>query len=168
MIDIRNPDYYKEDKMNYKCIWRSYDPDVVILVLSGCIHHCKACSHPERSNADGNLFTLDTMEEIIDKLGALPIPELLINGGDPFNDTNVNTVKELVLMARRAFDNITITAFTDYTVGEISKSPEKLYLLKQFDYISIYTRDSVDGECDRQDYMDGYISIDVKQFLKHK
>lgn len=154
--------------MNYKCIWKSYDPDVVILVLSGCTHHCNRCSHPERSNNDGKLFTLDTMAEIIDKLGALPIPELLINGGDLFDDTNVNTVKELVLMARRAFNNITITAVTDYTVGEIKRSPEKLYLLKQLDYLQIYVRDSIDDECMREDYRESFMTLHVQQLLNHK
>ena len=154
--------------MNYKCIQKSYDPDIVILTLSGCIHHCNICSHPERSNTNGELFTLDTMSEIIDKLGELPIPALLINGGDPFNDANMNTVKELVLMARRAFDNITIIAVTYYTMEEIKRSPEKFYLLKQLDYLQIYVRHSTDNEYMLEYYSDYFMTLDVQKLLNFK
>ena len=95
----------------------------VSLFVSGCTHHCKGCFQPETWNFDyGNLFTIDTENEIIDALSPDYIDGLTLLGGEPFEPENQKVLLPFLKKVKEVLPHKTIWAYSGYTFEELSQN----------------------------------------------
>ena len=63
------------------------------LFVSGCENHCKGCFNPETWNkTNGQEFTKETLEYLLDSIDKDYCAGLSLLGGDPFAPYNIDTV----------------------------------------------------------------------------
>jgi len=87
----------------------------VVLWLSGCSHHCKACQNPITWNPnDGLEFDRCAKEEIFKDLKEDWCSGITLSGGDPLYVGNREDVSKLVSEIRKKFPNKTIWCYTGY------------------------------------------------------
>lgn len=92
----------------------------VSIFVSGCTHHCKGCFNPETWDFDaGNLFTEETIKEILDACEPSYISGLTLLGGDPFEPQNQEGLLPLLKAFKEKFPDKTIWAFTGYLFEDI-------------------------------------------------
>lgn len=95
----------------------------VSLFVSGCTHHCEGCFQPETWNFDyGNLFTIDTQNEIIDALSPDYIDGLTLLGGEPFEPENQKVLLPFLKKIKELLPHKTIWAYSGYTFEELSQN----------------------------------------------
>lgn len=92
----------------------------VVLWVSGCNCHCHGCHNPQTWNFNvGQLFTEDTMQELLDVLNKPYISRLTLSGGHPLESQNLETVYKIVKVVKEKFPNKKIWLYTGYTWEEI-------------------------------------------------
>lgn len=90
------------------------------LWVSGCNHQCKGCQNPETWDKDsGNLFTNDTMDQILDSLRYPYIRGLTISGGDPLYPSNRGTVTDIAKKVKEIYPDKDIWVWTGYLYKEV-------------------------------------------------
>lgn len=90
------------------------------LWVSGCNHQCKGCQNPETWDKNsGNLFTNDTMDQILDSLRYPYIRGLTISGGDPLYPSNRGTVTDIVKKVKEIYPDKDIWVWTGYLYKEV-------------------------------------------------
>ncbi len=95
----------------------------VSLFVSGCTHHCEGCFQPETWNFNyGNLFTIDTENEIIDALSPDYIDGLTLLGGEPFEPENQKVLLPFLKKIKEVLPHKTIWAYSGYTFEELSQN----------------------------------------------
>ena len=105
--------------MNYANI-KDFDiangPGVRIsLFVSGCTHHCKGCFNREAWDFDyGQLFTQETVDEIIQMMKPAYIKGLTLLGGEPFEPQNQGPIVELLRRVKKEYPQKSIWAFSGY------------------------------------------------------
>lgn len=87
--------------MNYigfsKCDSANGEGMRVSIFVSGCTLHCKGCFNKESWDFNaGKKFTEETMNELLTALEDPFISGLSILGGDPLEESNIDTVYEIV------------------------------------------------------------------------
>lgn len=88
----------------------------VTLFVSGCRHHCKGCFQPQTWAFDyGQLFTADTLQEILDGLKPDYIQGLTLLGGEPFEPENQAVLVRVLKKVREVYPNKDIWCYTGYT-----------------------------------------------------
>ena len=93
----------------------------VVLFVSGCTHHCKACFQPETWDFGyGQPFTQATTEEILRLLAPAYIAGLTLLGGEPFEPQNQPAVLSLVQQVRQTYPRKSIWAFSGYTYEQLT------------------------------------------------
>lgn len=91
----------------------------VSLFVSGCTHHCKNCFNSEAWDFKyGNVFTEETIEEIIEALDKSYIEGLSLLGGEPFELSNQEGILPLIKEVKKKFPNKTIWAYSGYLYDE--------------------------------------------------
>lgn len=101
----------------------------VSLFVSGCRNRCKGCFNPETWSFDyGELFTMRTIEEILEALSPDYIAGLSILGGDPFESENILGVLELCYEAKRLYPDKTIWIYTGYLYEDFKDLPIMEYI----------------------------------------
>ena len=127
-----------------------------VLWVSGCEHHCVGCQNPESWDfCNGQIFTEETFETLINLLEPDYIRGITLSGGDPLNpknvivDSNTNkfTIYNLILELRKRFrNNKDIWVYTGYTWAELLDFGEQYheyrYILQNIDVL-------VDGKFDK-------------------
>lgn len=92
----------------------------VSVFVSGCPHHCKGCFNGELWEYDaGELFTSETVWEIMDWCSPNYISGLSVLGGEPLAPENFLTVASLCHAFKQKFPNKTIWCYTGYTFENI-------------------------------------------------
>ncbi len=92
----------------------------VVLWVSGCNCHCHGCHNPQTWDFNvGQLFTEDTMQELLDVLNKPYISRLTLSGGHPLESQNLETVYQIVKTVKEKFPNKKIWLYTGYTWEEI-------------------------------------------------
>lgn len=96
----------------------------VTLFCAGCNHHCPGCQNPTTWDPnDGQPFTDETLDKIVDLLRPDYIQGLTLTGGDPLYPKNRKEVKRI---CRRIWDEFGLTKniwmWTGYTWEEIVQS----------------------------------------------
>ena len=111
----------------------------VSLFTSGCTHHCKGCFQPETWNfQNGEYFTLEMQNNIIEKSHSRYIAGLSLLGGDPLD--NVDGILPLLKQYRKVFGKTkTIWLWTGYLFEEIINDELMSKVLSFIDVI-------IDGE----------------------
>lgn len=84
------------------------------LFVSGCRHRCKGCFNPETwSFTNGELFTVEVAEKIIESMRPYWIEGLTLLGGEPFEPENQRELVKLLHKFRQEFgDTKNVWAFT--------------------------------------------------------
>ncbi len=92
----------------------------VTLFVSGCTHHCKGCFQPETWDFNyGELFTVDTENELIEALKPDYIDGLTLLGGEPFEPENQKSLLPFLKKIKKIYPNKTIWAYSGYTIDEL-------------------------------------------------
>ena len=105
--------------MNYAVI-KKFDiangPGVrVSLFVSGCRHKCKNCFNSEAWDFDyGNLFTEDTVNEILEALSKDYIEGFSLLGGEPFEPENQSGIYTLLKAIKEKLPNKTVWCYTGF------------------------------------------------------
>jgi anaerobic ribonucleoside-triphosphate reductase activating protein len=136
--------------MNYATI-KTHDvangPGVrVSLFVSGCTHHCKNCFNSETWDFHyGQLFTEETVNQILEALKPNYIKGLSLLGGEPFEYVNQLGLLPLVRKVRFLYPEKNIWCYTGYDYEKdikcdmMNKWPATKELLSMIDVL-------VDGE----------------------
>ncbi len=105
------------------------------LFTSGCTHHCRGCFQPETWDfKNGEPFTLETQNYIIEKSKNKYIAGLSLLGGDPLD--NIDGILPLLEEYRQVFGMTkTIWLWTGYTFDEILKDEFKSRVLPYIDVL---------------------------------
>lgn len=98
----------------------------VVLWVSGCNCHCHGCHNPQTWDFNaGQLFTDDTMQEILKALDKPYISRLTFSGGHPLEPQNRETVYKIIKAVKENFSNKSIWLYTGYAWEEILDKEEK-------------------------------------------
>ena len=102
-----------------------------VLWTSGCLHHCINCHNPETWNPNhGNLFSVDTLQEILDSIAPDYVDGLTLSGGDPLYFANLPTVKWIISKVREEYPSKNIWLYTGYRYEELIEESRKDRVLK--------------------------------------
>ncbi|MGL6100066.1 MAG: anaerobic ribonucleoside-triphosphate reductase activating protein [Fusobacteriaceae bacterium] len=91
------------------------------LFVNGCIHACKGCYNQSTWNPDnGNHFTREHSDSIIESLRPKYVSGLSLTGGDPLHPNNLRDILRLIAKVRMVFgDTKDIWLWTGFTLEEI-------------------------------------------------
>lgn len=104
----------------------------VSLWVSGCNHHCLECHNPGTWDPNsGELFTDETIDEILKYLKPNYISGLTLSGGDPLFPSNRTAIEKIVEIVKLNYPEKTIWLWTGYLWEEINS----LNLLKYIDVL---------------------------------
>lgn len=88
----------------------------VSLFVSGCRNHCPNCFQPETWNFEyGEMFTSNTVDEILKKLSPDYISGLTILGGEPMEPENQLFIYAFIQAIKPHIQNKTIWLYTGFT-----------------------------------------------------
>lgn len=115
----------------------------VSLWVSGCIHKCKGCHNPQSWNRNnGELFTNETYEYLVDALTTGVKRGLTIIGGEPLTDYNYEEVLQLCKYLKKEIPDLNIWLYTGYYYDELVDQGK----MEIFDYIDVM----VDGRYEEE------------------
>lgn len=105
------------------------------IFFSGCSLRCLGCWNPRSWNPrNGQPFTQETINEVLEGLEHQAIDGLSLLGGEPFE--NLDSTVPLAEQLRRKFGNTkTIWSWSGYTFEQILEDEEKVKLLKNLDVL---------------------------------
>lgn len=113
-----------------------------VLFVSGCRNHCKDCFQPETwSFENGEPFTGEIEDAIIDSLKPDYIKGLTLLGGDPFEPENQEALLPFMKRVREVCPNKDVWAYTGYVLDKDLVPGGKCYtkdtkeLLEQIDIL---------------------------------
>jgi anaerobic ribonucleoside-triphosphate reductase activating protein len=85
------------------------------LFVSGCRNHCELCFNPETWDFKyGEVFTEDTVKQIMTSLKPNHIAGLSLLGGEPMEQENQKVLSELVTLVKATYPKKTVWAYTGY------------------------------------------------------
>lgn len=105
------------------------------IFFSGCSLRCLGCWNPRSWNPrNGQPFTQETINEVLEGLEHQAIDGLSLLGGEPFE--NLDSTIPLTEQFREKFGNTkTIWSWSGYTFEQILEDEEKVKLLKNLDVL---------------------------------
>ena len=107
-----------------------------VLWVSGCDIHCKNCHNQSTWDFHaGQLFTEDTMQEILLTLTKSYISRFTISGGHPLDPHNAPKVLEIVKRVKMVFPNKDIWIYSGYVWEDIIKDNTLKEILKCTDVL---------------------------------
>ncbi|MCD8028114.1 MAG: anaerobic ribonucleoside-triphosphate reductase activating protein [Erysipelotrichaceae bacterium] len=135
--------------MNYATIKKvdiANGPGVrVSLFVSGCHFHCKECFNAVAWDFHyGELFTNDTINEIVEALSPDHIQGLTLLGGEPLEKTNQEGILPLLQTMKEKLPNKDIWAFTGYVYDDLLPGGQAHYNVT--DELLSYIDVLVDGQ----------------------
>ena len=107
-----------------------------VLWVSGCDIHCKNCHNQSTWDFNsGQLFTEDTMQEILLTLTKPYISRLTLSGGHPLDPHNAPKVLEIVKRVKMVFPNKDIWIYSGYVWEDIIKNETLREIMKYTDVL---------------------------------
>lgn len=101
----------------------------ISLFVSGCTHRCKGCHNPDGWSFDnGTKFNQFTAAEILDALAKPYIKGLSLLGGEPFDQSDLYWLVNLVRLAKEYYPEKDIWVWTGYEFDQIRSSPLTKYI----------------------------------------
>ena len=92
----------------------------VTLFVSGCRRHCPGCFNPETwSFTNGQPFTPETEQTLLQALAPSYIRGLTLLGGEPFEPENQRSLLPFLRKLRRELPEKNVWAFTGFTWEEL-------------------------------------------------
>ena len=96
----------------------------VSLFVSGCRNHCPGCFQPETWDFSyGEVFTDQTVEEVMKALCPLWIQGLSILGGDPMEPENQEGLLPLLNRVKAELPEKDVWLYTGYRLEDVRDSP---------------------------------------------
>ena len=87
-----------------------------MLWLSGCSLHCPGCQNPETWDVNsGKPFTWDAKQELYAVLTQPHIQGITLSGGHPLEETNIQSVLDLIIEIRAFYPDKDIWLYTGWT-----------------------------------------------------
>lgn len=103
------------------------------LYVSGCTRHCPGCFNEETWDfTNGELFTSETMDYILNSLKPYYIDGLSVLGGEPFELSNTKTVYEIIKKVKTVYPEKDIWVWSGYSFEYL-----KEYYAYLFEYIDV-------------------------------
>lgn len=139
----------------------------VSIFMQGCAFHCKGCFNQETWDfSQGNEFTKETIENIINLANMPHIRGLSILGGEPLHPKNIDGTTQLAKIFKEKYPDKTIWLWTGFTFDKDINQEEIL------NYIDVL----IDGQFKEELHnpllkwrgSSNQRVIDVKQSLKNK
>ena len=107
-----------------------------VLWVSGCNIHCKNCHNQSTWDFNaGQLFTEDTMQEILLTLTKPYISRFTISGGHPLDSLNAPEVLKIVKRVKMVFPNKDIWIYSGYEWENIIKDETLREIMKYTDVL---------------------------------
>lgn len=92
----------------------------VSLFVSGCNRHCKGCFNPETWDFNnGEPFTTDIENHILELLSPDYISGLSILGGEPFEVQNIEVLYPFIKITKEKYPNKSIWIYSGNTLEEL-------------------------------------------------
>ena len=139
----------------------------VSIFMQGCVFHCKGCFNQETWDfSQGNEFTKETIENIINLANMPHIRGLSILGGEPLHPKNIDGTTQLAKIFKEKYPDKTIWLWTGFTFDKDINQEEIL------NYIDVL----IDGQFKEELHnpllkwrgSSNQRVIDVKESLKNK
>ena len=139
----------------------------VSIFMQGCAFHCKGCFNQETWDfSQGNEFTKETIENIINLANMPHIRGLSILGGEPLHPKNIDGTTQLAKIFKEKYPDKTIWLWTGFTFDKDINQEEIL------NYIDVL----IDGQFKEELHnpllkwrgSSNQRGIDVKESLKNK
>ena len=107
-----------------------------VLWVSGCDIHCKNCHNQSTWDFNsGQLFTEDTMQEILLTLTKSYISRFTISGGHPLDPHNASKILEIVKRVRMVFPDKDIWIYSGYEWEDIIKNETLREIMRYTDVL---------------------------------
>ena len=107
-----------------------------VLWVSGCDIHCKNCHNQSTWDFNsGQLFTEDTMQEILLTLTKPYISRFTLSGGHPLDPRNAPEILKIVKRVKMVFPNKDIWIYSGYEWENIIKDETLREILKYTDVL---------------------------------
>ena len=98
-----------------------------VLWVSGCNCHCFNCHNQSTWDFNaGQLFTEESMQEILQEISKPYISRLTLSGGHPLDPRNIDEVYRITKRVRQAYPSKSIWLYTGYTWEQIIEK-DKIY-----------------------------------------
>lgn len=111
--------YMHYSKIKYNSVG-NWDGISVSLYCSGCQFRCKGCFQPETWNpCYGSEFTEDTKKQIFKELKKSYYDNLVLLGGEPTHEANIQTMTRIAKEFKELFPNKILVMFTGNTFENI-------------------------------------------------
>ena len=106
------------------------------IFCTGCEHYCKGCFNEDLwSFSSGKLFTLDTMNILMDYLSDENVIGMNILGGEPMHPKNIYIITEIIKGAKRMYPNKSIWLWSGYRLEELAKRKDTKDILELIDVL---------------------------------
>lgn len=123
------------------------------LFVSGCTHRCKGCFNEMTWDFNyGNVFTEETIEEILKSIEPKYISGLTLLGGEPMELPNQRALLPLLKQFKERFPQKDIWCYTGYTYESDLLNPEGRAHCEVTDEFLSYVDILVDGEFTQDQY----------------
>lgn len=126
--------------MNYETL-RKYDVANgegirTTIFCTGCEHYCKGCFNEELWSFDsGKLFTLETMNTLMEYLSNDNVIGMNILGGEPMHPKNIEIITGIVKGAKRMYPNKSIWVWSGYKLEDLAKRNDTKEILNLIDVL---------------------------------
>ena len=92
------------------------------IFCTGCEHYCKGCFNEDLwSFSSGKLFTLDTMNALMEYLSDDNVVGMNILGGEPMHPKNIDVITNIIYESKRIYPNKTIWLWSGYKLEELAE-----------------------------------------------
>lgn len=117
------------------------------LFVSGCTHHCKNCFNKVTWDfKNGEEFTEDVLNKILDSCDAYYVAGLSLLGGEPMEPENQEGILSLLQKFKERFPDKTVWCYSGYTYEELTGIIKSRCRTEITDKILMYIDVLVDGE----------------------
>jgi len=100
----------------------------ITLFVQGCPHHCEGCHNPQTWDfSGGNVFTYETLNQILSIASSDNIVRLTISGGEPFENTDL--CDQIVSEFKNKYPNKSIWVYSGYTYEQLKTHFDSTTLL---------------------------------------
>ena len=91
-----------------------------VLWVSGCIHNCPGCHNPQTHDiTSGQLFTTNTLNELLDSIKSPHIKGVTFSGGDPLHPANRDEITSIAKKIKETYPTKDIWLYTGYLYEDI-------------------------------------------------
>lgn len=106
------------------------------IFCTGCEHYCKGCFNEDLwSFSSGKLFTLDTMNILMDYLSDENVIGMNILGGEPMHPKNIDIITGIVKGAKRMYPDKSIWIWSGYRLEELAERKDTKDILGLIDVL---------------------------------